>query len=207
MPIYGNSKIGNSCFIDSDALIGYPPNAELDLFKTNPDDITGSEIGNNSKIRPGAIYSTAKVGNNTRTGHNFLIRENTVIGNNCLIGTNVVIDNNCLIGDNCSFQTGAYIPTGSEIGNRVFLGPNTTLTNDKTPLRTEYLLEKITIEDDVTVRANATLMPGITLGQGSFVAGGSVVTKDVPAWHLAKGCPAIFVELPESLKKPNRLGK
>lgn len=207
MPIYGNSKIGNSCFIDSDALIGYPPNAELDLFKTNPDDITGCEIGNNSKIRPGAIYSTAKVGNNTRTGHNFLIRENTVIGNNCLIGTNVVIDNNCLIGDNCNFQTGAYIPTGSEIGNRVFLGPNATLTNDKTPLRTEYLLEKITIEDDVTVGANATLMPGITLGQGSFVAGGSVVTKDVPAWHLAKGCPAIFVELPESLKKPNRLGK
>ena len=48
MPIYGNSKIGNSCFIDSDALIGYPPNAELDLFKTNPDGITGCEIGNNS---------------------------------------------------------------------------------------------------------------------------------------------------------------
>ena len=207
MPIFGNSKIGNSCFIDSDALIGYPHNAELDLLKTNPESITGCEIGDNSKIRPGAIYSTAKVGNNTRTGHNFLIRENTVIGNNCLIGTNVVIDNNCLIGDNCSFQTGAYIPTGSEIGDRVFLGPNATLTNDKTPLRTEYLLEKITIEDDVTVGANATIMPGITLGQGSFVAGGSVVTKDIPAWHLAKGCPAIFVELPESLKNPNRLGK
>ena len=207
MPIFGNSKIGNSCFIDSDALIGYPHNAELDLLETNPERITGCEIGDNSKIRPGAIYSTAKLGSNTRTGHNFLVREKTVIGNNCLIGTNVVIDNNCLIGDNCSFQTGAYIPTGSEIGDSVFLGPNATLTNDKTPLRTEYLLEKITIEDDVTVGANATIMPGITLGQGSFVAGGSVVTKDIPAWHLAKGCPAIFVELPESLKKPNRLGK
>ena len=62
-------------------------------------------------------------------------------------------------------------------------------------------------QDDVTVGANATLMPGITLGQGSFVAGGSVVTKNVPPWHLAKGCPATFVKLPESLKKPNRLGK
>ena len=39
-----------------------------------------------------------------------------------------------------------------------------------------------------------------------FVAGGAVVTKDVPAWTLAKGCPATFSELPESLKKPNRLG-
>lgn len=207
MPIFGNSKIGNSCFVDSNALIGYPHSAELDLLENNSEQITGCEIGNNSKIRPGAIYSTAKVGNNTRTGHNFLIRENTVIGNNCLIGTNVVIDDNCIIGNDCSFQTGVYIPTGSKIGDRVFLGPNTTLTNDKTPLRTEYLLEKITIEDDVSVGANATLMPGITLGEGSFVAGGAVVTKNVPAWHLAKGCPAIFIELPESLKKPNRLGK
>tara|TARA_B110000438_G_scaffold101170_1_gene100079 strand:+ start:10499 stop:11122 length:624 start_codon:yes stop_codon:yes gene_type:complete len=207
MPIFGDSKIGKSCFIDSDALIGYPPNAELNLLKTDQDSIIGCEIGNNSIIRPGVIYSTAKVGSHTRTGHNFLIRENTIIGDNCLIGTNTVIDNNCLIGDNCSFQTGVYIPTGTEIGNRVFLGPNATLTNDKTPLRTEYLLEKITIRDDVSVGANATLMPGITLGEGSFIAGGSIVTKDVPAWHLAKGCPAKFTELPESLKKPNRLGK
>ena len=123
-----------------------------------------------------------------------------------MIGTNVVIDNDCVVGDNCSFQTGAYIPTGSRIGDRVFLGPNASLTNDTTPLRTEYKLETITIEDDVTVGSNATLMPGITVGKGAFIAGGAVVTKDVPAWHIAKGCPAVFEELPESLKKPNRLG-
>jgi acetyltransferase-like isoleucine patch superfamily enzyme len=172
----------------------------------NWDNIEGCTIGVNSTIRPGAIYSTAKVGKNTRTGHNFLIRENTVVGDGCLIGTNVVIDNDCVVGDNCSFQTGAYIPTGSRIGNRVFIGPNASLTNDKTPLRTEYKLEKITVEDDVTVGSNATLMPGITVGEGAFIAGGAVVTKDVPAWHIAKGCPAVFEELPESLKKPNRLG-
>ena len=206
MPIFGKSKIGDSCFIDSTALIGYPHGAELNLLKENPDKIVGCEIGNDSTIRPGAIYSTAKVGNRTRTGHNFLIRENTIIGDGCLIGTNVVIDNDCNIGDNCSFQTGAYIPTGSKIGNRVFLAPNASLTNDKTPLRTEYNPEPITIEDDATIGSNATLMPGITVGKGAFVAGGAVVTKDVPAWTLAKGCPAIFSELPESLKKPNRLG-
>ena len=206
MPIFGKSKIGDSCFIDPTALIGYPHNAELNLLEENSDKIKGCEIGNGSKIRPGAIYSTAKIGNKTRTGHNFLIRENTIIGDGCLIGTNVVIDNDCRIGDNCSFQTGAYIPTGTKIGNRVFLGPNASLTNDKTPLRTEYSPEPIIIEDDATVGSNATLMPGITVGKGAFVAGGAVVTKDVPAWTLAKGCPAIFSELPESLKKPNRLG-
>ena len=206
MPIFGKSKIGDSCFIDPTALIGYPHNAELNLLEENSDKIEGCEIGNDSIIRPGAIYSTAKVGNKTRTGHNFLIRENTIIGDGCLIGTNVVVDNNCSIGDNCSFQTGAYIPTGTKIGNRVFLGPNASLTNDKSPLRTEYCPEPIAIEDDATIGSNATLMPGITVGKGAFVAGGAVVTKDVPAWTLAKGCPAIFSELPESLKKPNRLG-
>ena len=203
MPVFGGTKIGDSCYIDSEALIGYPHKGEFDK---NRDDITGCTIGANSTIRPGAIYSTAKVGKNTRTGHNFLIRENTVIGDGCLIGTNVVIDNDCVVGDNCSFQTGAYVPTGSRIGDRVFLGPNASLTNDKTPLRTEYKLEKITVENDVTVGSNATLMPGITVGEGAFIAGGAVVTKDVPAWHIAKGCPAVFEKLPESLKKPNRLG-
>jgi acetyltransferase-like isoleucine patch superfamily enzyme len=116
------------------------------------------------------------------------------------------VDNDCKIGNYCSFQTGAYIPTGTVIGDRVFLGPNASLTNDKMPLRTEYLCEPITIENDVSIGSNATIMPGITLGEGAFIAGGAVVTKDVPAWHLAKGCPAVFSELPENLKKPNRLG-
>ena len=203
MPIFGKSEIGDSCFIDPDALIGYP---HKDGLNENRKSIEGCIIGANSTIRPGTIYSTARVGKDTRTGHNFLIRENTIVGDGCLIGTNVVIDNDCIVGDNCSFQTGAYIPTGTKIGNRVFLGPNTSLTNDKTPLRTEYNLESITLENDVTVGSNATIMPGITVGEGAFIAGGAVVTKDVPAWHLAKGCPATYSKLPERLKKPNRLG-
>ena len=206
MPIFGKSKIGKSCFIDSRALIGYPHKNELSLLDENPENIVGCEIGDESEIRPGTVYSTAKLGKNTRTGHNFLVRENTKVGDGCLIGTNVVIDNNCIIDDFCSFQTGVYIPTGTKIGKRVFLGPNASLTNDKIPLRTEYICEPVTIMDDVSIGSNATIMPGITIGEGAFVAGGAIVTKDVPAWTLAKGCPAKFSDLPESLKKPNRLG-
>ena len=206
MPIFGKSKIGKSCFIDSRALIGYPHKKELNLLDENPDNIEGCEIGEGSQIRPGTIYSTAKLGKNTRTGHNFLVREKTTVGEGCLIGTNVVIDNDCTIGDFCSFQTGVYIPTGTNIGKRVFLGPNASLTNDKTPLRTEYNCEPVTIMDDVSIGSNATIMPGIAIGEGAFVAGGAIVTRDVPAWTLAKGCPAKFYDLPESLKKPNRLG-
>ena len=76
MPIYGKSKIDDSCFIDPNALIGYPHAGEINLLETKSEEIEGCEIGEGSQIRPGAIYSTAKVGNNTRTGHNFLVREN-----------------------------------------------------------------------------------------------------------------------------------
>ena len=58
MPIFGKSKIGDSCFIDSTALIGYPRGAELNLLKENPDKIEGCEIGNDSSIRPFASGDT-----------------------------------------------------------------------------------------------------------------------------------------------------
>ena len=134
------------------------------------------------------------------------MREDSTVGDGSLIGTGVTIDNDCRIGDHCSLQTGVYIPTGSRLGNRCFLGPNATLTNDRTPLRTDYLLEPVTLENDVTIGANATLMPGITIGEGAFIAGGAIVTRDVPAWKMAMGVPAQIMELPENLKKPNRLG-
>ncbi len=79
MPIYGKSKIDDSCFVDPNALIGYPHRGELDLLESGSEDIEGCEIGEGSQIRPGAIYSTAKVGKNTRTGHNFLIREKSLL--------------------------------------------------------------------------------------------------------------------------------
>ena len=104
-------------------------------------------------------------------------------------------------------QTGVYIPTGSRIGDRCFLGPNATLTNDRTPLRTDYRLEGVTLANDVTIGAHATLMPGISVGEGAFIAGGAVVTRDVPPWKMAVGVPARIVDLPENLKKPNRLGE
>ena len=64
-----------------------------------------------------------------------------------------------------------------------------------------------TLANDVTIGANATLMPGISVGEGAFIAGGAVVTRDVPAWKMAVGVPARIVDLPENLKKPNRLGE
>ncbi len=205
--VIGGSTIGKDCLLDPDVVIGYPDGNELSLLSSDREaEISGATVGNNCTLRAGTLYSRARLGSSVRSGHGWLVREDSTVGDGSLIGTGVTIDNDCRVGDHCSLQTGVYIPTGSRIGDRCFLGPNATLTNDRTPLRTDYQLEAVTLEDDVTVGANATLMPGITIGEGAFIAGGAVVTRDVPAWKMAMGVPAQIMELPENLKKPNRLG-
>ena len=206
--VIGGSTIGEGCFLDRDVVIGYPSGDELPLLDGDREaEIAGATVGANCTLRAGTLYSRARLGSGVRSGHGWLVREDSTVGDGCLIGTGVTIDNDCHVGDHCSLQTGVYIPTGSRIGDRCFLGPNATLTNDRTPLRTDYRLEGVTLANDVTVGANATLMPGISVGEGAFIAGGAVVTRDVPAWKMAVGVPARIVDLPENLKKPNRLGE
>jgi len=59
------------------------------------------------------------------------------------------------------------------------------------------------LEDDVTIGANATVMPGVTVGERSFIAAGAVVTEDVPPSTLAVGTPAKHRPLPDQLAAGN----
>ncbi|MDM4769741.1 acyltransferase [Solimonas sp. SE-A11] len=87
---------------------------------------------------------------------------------------------------------------GLTIGSNVMIGPGTRLlTNghrmERTdiPMREQGLYDKpISIGDDVWIGANVMVLPGVTIGRGSVVAAGAVVTKDVPEYSLAVGVPA-----------------
>ena len=71
--------------------------------------------------------------------------------------------------------------------------------------RVDTDLEGATLGDDVSIGANATVLPGVTVGKGSFVAAGAVVTEDVPPHRLAVGVPAETRPLPEKLDGGNVL--
>jgi acetyltransferase-like isoleucine patch superfamily enzyme len=116
-----------------------------------------------------------------------------------------VIDGNCRIGSHVSIQSNVYIPTNTVIEDYVFLGPCCVLANDKYPVRVPYDLKGPVIRKGASVGANATLLPGIEVGEGAMVAAGALVTKNVPPWKLAIGCPAKIAELPEALKTANRI--
>lgn len=189
--------LGSRCQVDRSAILGRDHDAN---------ETPETDIGDEAIIRSGTvIYGDVEIGDDFTTGHNVLVRENTSIGDNVLLGTNTVVDGACTIGSDVSVQTSAYIPRETEIGNAVFLGPAAVLTNDDYPVRTDEALTGPTIEDHVSIGANATILPGVRVGRGSFVAAGSVVVEDVPPETLAVGVPARHEPLPEHLTGGNAI--
>jgi acetyltransferase-like isoleucine patch superfamily enzyme len=183
---------------------GVAPNATIG-YSYGPD-AGPTSIGEESVIRSGSIiYADVEIGPGLVTGHRVLIREGTTIGDNVVVGTDTVIDGHATIGSNVSLQTGVYIPQYTSIGDNVFIGPRAVLTNDKYPVRTNDPLRGPTIEDHVSIGANATILPDVTIGNHSFVAAGAVVTRDVPPQTLVVGVPAKHRPLPEKLAKENAI--
>lgn len=188
--------LGPGCTIQAQAIVGlaYAPGC-------GP-----ARLGEDAVVRAFTIiYGDVVIGRGFRSGHHALIREQTTIGDYVLVGSSTIIDGQTVIGDYVSIQGRVYIPTHTAIGSYVFIGPAAALTNDKYPLRQRqsYRPAGPVLADHVTIGANATLLPGVRIGEGAVVAAGSVVTTDVPPWSLAVGAPARIQPLPEALRQPN----
>lgn len=188
--------IGAGSQLDEQATVGYEHDPDADR----------PVIGEGATIRAGSIiYCDVVIGDGFTTGHSVLVREETTIGDDVLVGTNTVIDGYSEIGSHVSMQTGVYVPSQTTIRSNVFLGPHAVLTNDPYPIRTDADLEGPTIEDGASIGANASVLPGVTVGENAFVAAGAVVIDDVPPNTLAAGVPAEHHPLPEELTGGNTL--
>lgn len=188
------ARTGEDCDISPGAVVGH------DAESYDEPTVLGDE----ATVRSGSvIYASVTAGDRLNTGHNALVREHTSLGDDVLVGTNAVIDGYSELGSRVRLQTAAYVPSYTTIGDRVFLGPRATLTNDPYPLRQDVDLAGPILEDDVTVGANATVLPGVAVGERSFVAAGAVVTDDVPPDTLVVGAPGTHRQLPEHLQGGN----
>jgi len=189
-------ELGENVHVDEGVTLGY----EYDT------DVGPAVVGENSTIRSGTkIYADVELGRGFVTGHDALVREGTTVGENVVLGTKAVLDGAVTVGSDVSIQTGVYVPPETEIGDRVFLGPNAVMTNDPYPLRVDEGLVGPTVENDVSIGANATILPDVTVGAGAFVAAGAVVIEDVPPRTLAVGVPAEHRPLPDELASENVL--
>jgi len=194
--LYGRNEIGKNVTIFEPVTLGFPIR---DRFKKINGKFLGSFISDDVILRSGTIiYCHVVLGKSVTTGHNVIIREFTTVGNNTNVGSNTIIEGNCDIGKFCSIQSNVFIPTHCDIGNDVFIGPCCVLTNDKYP-PSYGKMDGVIIEDGARIGANATILPGVTIGKNAFVAAGSLVTKDVPPNMMAIGSPAKIKDLPRRM--------
>lgn len=115
----------------------------------------------------------------------FFVPQNIFVGNNVFINQQcifaaeekITIDDNVKIGFRCMFITS---------NNEIYLDEN-----DHTRI---HYSEPIHIEKDVWIGSGAVILPGVTVGEGSVVAAGAVVTKDVPARTLVGEVPARIIK-------------
>ena len=142
-----------------------------------------------------ALVETSSVGEGTRIWAFVHILPGAVIGMDCNICDHVFIESDVVIGSRVTVKCGVQLWDGLRLEDDVFVGPNATFTNDPFPRSKQpFELKFTTVGRGASIGANATILPGITIGEYAMVAAGAVVTRDVPPRTLVVGNPARVVK-------------
>jgi len=190
-----NATLGEGTIIEPNVTVG---------FRYHPD-CGPARIGKNGILRQGTIvYGDVTAGDYLQTGHYTVIRAKVTMGHYCTVCNHSTLEGIIRMGEGVRIMSHTYVPSRTWFGDHVFVGPGVTFLNDRQPGRCDPMPTPrgATIEDNVMVGGGATILPGITIGEWSFIAAGAVVTKDVPPRALAMGVPARFEPLPAHLDRP-----
>lgn len=189
-------QVGDGTIIEDGVMLGLLPK---DVKEGELETI----IGKNGHIRSGTyIYAGNHIGDNFQTGNKVNIRESNRIGNNVSIGTSSIIEHHVEIADNVRIHTGVFVPEETKLYEGAWLGPKVCITNAPYPLskRVKEQLKGVILYEGAIVGANATLLPGVRIGKCAIVGSGSVVTKDVPDYHVVAGNPSRKLKMIQDLK-------
>ena len=143
-------------------------------------------------IHPQAICETTQVGEGTRVWAFAHVLKGAVIGAECNVCDGVFIENDVVVGDRVTIKCGVQLWDGVRLESDVFVGPNATFTNDPMPRSKQYPNKdaQTIVRRGASIGANATILPGLTIGERAMVGAGAVVTHSVPAGAIVVGNPA-----------------
>jgi acetyltransferase-like isoleucine patch superfamily enzyme len=210
--IHEGTVVGDSVRIDDNAVIGKKPlSSPRSIFKV-PEDLAPARIGSYCQIGANVIiYAQCEIGERNLIADLATLRENVRIGDLNIIGRNVSIENFVNIGSRNKFETNCYITAYSEIEDYCFVAPCVATSNDnymaRDPERFNHF-RGITMKRGARIGVNCTILPGKVLEEDCCVAGGSVVSRDVPAKTVVLGSPARPLRpVPEAQQLENNLDK
>ncbi|MBL0717382.1 MAG: N-acetyltransferase [Desulfosarcina sp.] len=145
------------------------------------------------------IAPDVKLGRDVKI-YNFVNLYGCKIGDETRIGAFVEIQKNVTIGKRCKIQSHTFICEGVVIEDEVMVAHGVMFINDKDPgavnpdgsLKSEkdWVCTPTLIKKRAAIGSNATIMCGITIGEGALIGAGAVVTRDVPPDTMVTGNPA-----------------
>ena len=145
------------------------------------------------------IAPDVKLGENVKLSK-FINLYGCEVGDNTKIGAFVEIQKNASVGKNCKISSHTFICEGVTIEDEAFVGHGVMFINDKYPRATnedgssqteaDWVCTPTVIKKRASIGSNATILCGVTIGEGALVGAGSVVTHDVPPGATVAGNPA-----------------
>jgi UDP-2-acetamido-3-amino-2,3-dideoxy-glucuronate N-acetyltransferase len=160
-----------------------------------------------SKRHPSAIVETDRIGARTRIGAFTHILAGARIGEDCDLWDGVFVEGRAVVGNRVTVKGGVQLVNGVVLEDDVFVGPNVTFSNRRLPRSGdgEKDILPTLVRRGASIGANATLLPGLTIGSRAMIGAGAVVTKDVPANAVVVGNPATicsYVDVPKVAETP-----
>ena len=146
-------------------------------------------------LHPQALCESPHVGAGTRIWAFAHVLPGAHVGRDCNICDGVFIENDVVVGDRVTIKCGVQLWDGITVEDDVFIGPNATFTNDSFPRsrRPPPQFARTILHQGASIGANATILPGLTIGRQAMVEAGSVVTRSVPSSAIVSGNPATIV--------------
>jgi acetyltransferase-like isoleucine patch superfamily enzyme len=150
------------------------------------------------------IADTVRLGKNVKIHHPSQVNlYGCTIGDDTRIGSFVEIQKNASVGKRCKVSSHTFVCEGVVIEDEVFVGHGVMFTNDRYPRATnpdgtpqgeaDWAVEVTRVKRAASIGSNATIICGVTIGEGALVGAGAVVTKDVADYAIVAGVPARVV--------------
>lgn len=151
------------------------------------------------RVHPSADLQSERIGEGTTIWQFVVVLPGAVIGRDCNLCSHVLVENDVVVGDRCTVKSGVQLWDGVTLEDDVFVGPNATFANDPFPrskVRPDAFT-RTTVKRGASIGANATLLPGVVVGERAMVGAGAVVVRDVPAGAVVAGNPARVLRMAE----------